>query len=208
VRLLERNTGQDFGFVYGKAGHGPQPEVVSRWSDWLAGKYPMAAARELSGDAAELAELESLLDGIDWTAGDVERGRDLFETRSCARCHGGRQALGPDLAGVTTRFSREDLLTAIAVPSRDVSPRYQTTLIQTTRGLVYTGLIVYESVDGVLLREATGRTFRIEAAEIELQRQLTTSLMPTGLLKGLKSRELADLIAYLESLSPARTAGR
>ncbi|HUG89185.1 MAG TPA: PVC-type heme-binding CxxCH protein [Planctomycetaceae bacterium] len=206
LRLIARSSGQDFGFVFGDEGHRPQPQVAARGMDWLAQRYPAAAARELAGDVSERAELQALLAEVDWAAGDAHHGRTLFETRSCARCHGGRQALGPDLAGVTTRFSRDDLLTAIVVPDRDVSPRYQQTLVQTTRGQVYTGLIVYEAVDGLLLRDATGRTFRIEAGDIELQRRLSTSLMPTGLLKGLKPQELADLVAYLESLSPPRMA--
>jgi putative heme-binding domain-containing protein len=206
VKLVERSSGEAFGFVFGSEGHRAQPVVAARWSDWLLNKYPDDAAREFGAQDSEAAELRSLLAGVDWTAGDAERGRGLFETRTCARCHGGRQALGPDLAGVATRFSRDDLLTAIVSPNRDVSPRYQTTLVQTTRGKVVTGLIVYESVDGLLLRDATGQTYRIEADEIELQRQLTTSLMPAGLLKGLKPGELADLVAYLESLGAPRTA--
>jgi putative heme-binding domain-containing protein len=108
--------------------------------------------------------------------------------------------LGPDLAGVARRFSREDLFTAIAIPNRDVSPRYQTTLIQTIQGKVYTGLVIYQSVDGLILRNATNQTFRIEADDIEIRRTLNASLMPAGLLNDLKPRELADLYAYIRSL--------
>ena len=39
----------------------------------------------------------------------------------CAACHSGAQALGPDLRGVTGRFSRDDLFTAILQPGRDIS---------------------------------------------------------------------------------------
>jgi len=85
-------------------------------------------------------------------------------------------------------------------PSRDVSPRYQATMIQTTSGQVYTGMIVYEAVDGVLLRTAANQTFRIKPSEIEERRALNTSLMPEGLLKDLKSSDVADLYAYLRSI--------
>jgi putative heme-binding domain-containing protein len=125
----------------------------------------------------------------------------LYEARTCTQCHGGSSGLGPDLSGAARRFSRDDLFTAIVQPSRDVSPRYQATMIQTNAGQVYTGLIVYEAVDGVLLRTAANQTIRIKPSEIEERRTLTTSLMPVGLLKDLNSTDLADLYAYLRSLS-------
>jgi putative heme-binding domain-containing protein len=135
------------------------------------------------------------------------RGQKLFTLRSCAGCHGGRNALGPDLAGSAGRFSRDDLFTAIVVPSRDVSSRYQTTIIETVQGKVYSGLIVYESVDGMLLRNATNQTFRIETRDIVSRAKSPVSLMPNGLLKDLKPEDYADLYAYLRTLgAPPTTA--
>ena len=85
-------------------------------------------------------------------------------------------------------------------PNRDVSPRYQTTLVQTTDGKVYTGLVIYNSVDGLTMRTGTNQTVRIESSEIEVRARRPESLMPTGLLKGLGNADLADLYAYLRSL--------
>ena len=197
ARLLARNTEQDFGFIFGDSGHRPQPEAIARAAEWLASQYPDEAARLRGGEEQDLAALRAALAEVDWEAGDADRGAKLFESRSCGRCHGGRQALGPDLAGVANRFSRDDLFTAIALPDRDVSPRYQTTLVQTTEGQVHTGLVIYESVDGVILRTGQNQTFRIEGDEIEERRTLSSSLMPSGLLKDLRPRDLADLYAYL-----------
>jgi putative heme-binding domain-containing protein len=78
--------------------------------------------------------------------------------------------------------------------------RYQTTSIETKAGKVYTGLIVYESVDGLLLRDAEHKTYRIEAADIESKQLQRNSLMPAGLLKDTGPEELADLYKYLQSL--------
>jgi putative heme-binding domain-containing protein len=199
--LLNRNNGQQIGISTDGGEQSPE-RLVALWTEWLEREYPEAMAAELGGSEAELAELRDMLAEADWDHGDPTRGHELFEKRSCAQCHGGRRALGPDLAGVSRRFSRDDLWTAIALPSRDVSPRYQTTMIQTDAGKVYTGLIIYESVDGVILRNATNQTFRIEADEIEVQRSLNSSLMPTGLLKEMMPQDLADLYAYLRSLDP------
>jgi len=208
VKLLRRNTGKEFGFVLGAKGYRSQQQAVTRWTDWLAQAYPKESKQRFGRAAADLERLKTAMTNVTWTAGDPGRGFTLFKKRGCAQCHGGRRSLGPDLAGVAGRFSRKDLFAAIVFPNRDVSPRYQTTMIQTDSGKVYSGLIVYEAVDGLLLRDATGRTFRIEAADIESRRVLKASLMPVGLLKELQPNDLADLYAYLQSLGrrPTKTA--
>jgi putative heme-binding domain-containing protein len=116
--------------------------------------------------------------------------------------------LGPDLAGATNRFSKEDLFTAIALPSRDVSTRYQTTLVQTKDGKSYSGLVIYESVDGFILRNGTGQTFRIETSQVAEKRKSPVSLMPAGLLKDLTAQDHADLYAYLATLAKPRVVAK
>jgi putative heme-binding domain-containing protein len=207
VRLLERNTGQVVPFVSGRGGHSPQPEAVAAWTNWISSRWPEQSAALMGGATAELGQLKSILASAPWDQGSAERGAKLFTLRSCAQCHGGRNALGPDLGGSAGRFSRDDLFTAIVFPSRDVSGRYQTTIIETAQGKTYSGLIVYESVDGLLLRNATNQTFRIESRDIVSRSRSPVSLMPNGLLKDLTPLDYADLYAYLRSLGtpPATT---
>ena len=201
ARLLVRTVKEDFGFIYGSAGRQPQPEVLKRADLWLKKSYPEQYARLAGAAADDSVQVGKLLANVNWGEGDVHRGQLLFQSRKCSQCHGGSSALGPELSGVARRFSRGDLFTAIVQPSRDVSPRYRATMIETAAGQVYTGMIVYEAVDGVILHTAADQTFRIKPADIEDRRTLRTSLMPTGLLKGLTSGDLADLYAYLQSLS-------
>jgi len=201
--LLRRAWNEDFGFVSGKAGHRPQPQAITKWTDFLRRKFPEEFSRQTRSAAeADVSAINALLAQADWSRGDAARGARLFEARSCSRCHSGRTALGPDLAGATRRFSRDDLFTAIVEPSRDVSPRYQSTMIQTTDGKTYSGLVIYESVDGVTLRDGLNQTIRIDGSRIEARRKLPASLMPSGLLKDLKPGDLADLYAYLQSIGP------
>ena len=208
AKLLTRNHGSDQGFVFGTAGYRPQIEAIQRWTEYLSQTYPTEAARSLGGDADTLTWLKDRLADVNWTVGDAARGRQLFEKRSCAQCHGGRKGLGPDLAGVSSRFSRDDLFIAIVLPNRDVSPLFQTTLVETKTGKVHTGLIVYESVEGLLLRNSTNQTHRIETSDIEVRRTLPQSLMPAGLIKDFRPTDFADLFAYLKSLgSPTAAAG-
>ena len=207
IKLLERNTGERYASIFGTAGYKSQPEIVEKWTDWVTQNYPDEVARQLGGSSADLTKLKERLVAVEWNQADIERGRKLYTARGCAQCHSAGSGLGPDLAGAAGRFSRDDLFIAIAVPNRDVSPRYQTTFIETKSGKVYTGMIVYEEADGLLLRNGVNQTFRIETSDIESRRTLPTSLMPEQLLKDLSDSDLADLYGYLTSLA-ARTAKR
>jgi putative heme-binding domain-containing protein len=167
---------------------------------WYAGAHPKQAARLGDADGVDVAAWRKRLEAVDWSAGDAERGRLVFTRASCASCHSGAQALGPDLQGVTGRFSRGDLFTAILQPSKDVSPRYRTTQIVTADGKVYQGLIIYEAVDSVILQTGPAATLRLTNRQVSERRLTTASLMPTGLLDKFTDRDLADLYAYLRSL--------
>jgi len=204
VKLLERNTKQQFPFITGKPGYKPQAETITAWTDYIRKQWPNESATALGG-TADLEQLHATLAQVAWNKGDAARGQQFYEKRGCTQCHGGRSALGPDLAGVAERFSREDLFTAILLPSRDVPARYQTTMIVSKDGKSFSGMVVYESVDGLLLRNALQQTFRIEAADIDERRASPVSLMPTGLLKDLTSADYADLYAYIASLGKRST---
>lgn len=200
IRVLQQNTGQGFGFVFGEEGYKPQTEVLNKWSGYIASKYPEEVDLLNGGASRDLEAITKLMERTDWKAGDAKRGAVLYEKLSCAQCHGGSTALGPDLGGVTGRFSREDLFTAIVAPNKDVSTRYQTTQVQTFAGKIHQGLVIYRSVDGMLLRTSQNQTIRLEGADVEFSRALSTSLMPAGLLKSAKAEDLADLYAYLRTL--------
>jgi putative membrane-bound dehydrogenase-like protein len=199
MQILTGVLGEDFGFVTGKEGHQPQAETMSKIAAALNKKYPEAARQQLGQVADQLDAVMKMAAEIE-SSGDIARGRTIFEKRACARCHGGRTALGPDLSGVSKRFAQRDLVIAMVNPDQNVSSRYQTTMIVTDEGKSYAGIIVYQSVDGLILRDAESKTWRFEAPEIELKRQMPNSLMPAGLLKDITPEDLADLIAYLNSL--------
>src|SRR5262249_6077299 len=126
-----------------------------QWTAWFVKAYPELGARLSNPDGVDVASWEKRLAKLDWSQGDAPRGRAVFLKASCAACHSGSQALGPDLQGVAGRFSRADLFTAILQPSRDVPARYQTTVIETTEGKVYQGLVIYEAVDGLILQTSS-----------------------------------------------------
>ncbi|MBA4031374.1 MAG: hypothetical protein C0478_10870 [Planctomyces sp.] len=204
IQLLERNLDhRETQFIPGEAGFVPQTEAMSAWEACLIRRFPQEMANRINSASEDHREVVAAWREAKGATGDAERGAILFRSRTCHQCHSAAgqstsNALGPDLAGAAKRFSRDDLLLAIIDPSRDVSSRYQATLIEHKDGRSLSGMVVYESVDGLLLRNATGQVVRVEASEIEERRLMSTSLMPAGLLKGASVRELADLEAYLQ----------
>ena len=73
-------------------------------------------------------------------------------------------------------------------------------LLLLATGASFTGMIVYEAVDGLILQTGPDTTVRVAGTNIETKRTLDTSLMPVGLLDKLTDREVADLLAYLRTL--------
>jgi putative heme-binding domain-containing protein len=173
---------------------------AAAWTAWFVRSHPALSARLTNADGVDVAGWARRLAKIDWPAGDAAQGRLVFVKADCAACHSGSQAIGPDLQGVAGRFSRDDLFTAIVQPSKDVSPRYRTTLLETTAGKVYQGIILYEAVDGLILQSGPAATVRLRGDQIAERRTSPVSLMPTGLLDRLGDGDIADLYAYLRSL--------
>jgi putative membrane-bound dehydrogenase-like protein len=178
-------------------------EPVFRWFDR---QYPALVKALHESDGENPAVWERLLRNVDWSGGNPVRGEQLFRTRACHTCHTGSRALGPDLTGVTTRFSRADLFTAIIYPSRDVAPAYRTSVIETRNGQLVTGIVAFESADGLIVQTGAATTVRLATADIVSRLPGSRSLMPDGLLKDLRPADLADLYSYLQTLklNPAR----
>jgi putative membrane-bound dehydrogenase-like protein len=201
VEVLRRNLGLRDDYQLGQEGEAQLP-AMTQILNGVQQRFPaeFSAALAAEADTSTLQKLQERLAGISWIQGSALRGSQVFQTRGCVQCHGQGQALGPDLTGVAGRFSRGDLFTAIVFPNQDVSPRYQIEQVVLTDGRIRQGMIVYEAVDGLVLRDGNNHTYRIEAEEIETRRPLPESLMPSGLLKGATDQDFADLYAYLQSL--------
>jgi putative heme-binding domain-containing protein len=202
--LLNRQSGQSFT----PTEQGDDPVALKRVYQpvfaWFDMQYPKWAAAA-QGDADEdPAVWTKLLQTVPWDQGNAGRGEALFRSRACATCHTGSTRLGPDLTAVTSRFSRADLVDAIIYPSRDVAPPYRVTRIETHTGQVYYGIVAFFSADGVILQTGAATTVRLATPDIASQSPSTRSLMPNGLLKGLKPEDLADLYCYLQTLKPSK----
>lgn len=188
VRRLQRLTGQTTG-----------PDRAA-WTSWLTKTYPELAASLDGADGVDVTGWQKRFASIDWNAGNLDRGKLVYNKASCAACHSGGNALGPDLRGVGGRFGRDDLLTAIIQPSKDVSPRYRTVQINTIDGKAHRGLVVWEATDSLILQTSAATSARFTGNQIASRGFTHISLMPVGLLDRCDDGEIADLLAYLRSM--------
>lgn len=170
------------------------------WLDWFAQRQPDLANKLTNPDGVDVAAWKKRVSLLPWQNGDSSRGQAVFQKASCAACHSGGSALGPDLQGVAKRFSQEDLLWAVVQPSRDISDRYQTVLIEMLDGKLHQGMVIYQATDGVMLQTGATTTIRLPGDQIAGEQPVPGSLMPAGLLDNLTDQQIVDLFAYLRSL--------
>jgi putative heme-binding domain-containing protein len=132
----------------------------------------------------------------------------LFNNRErskCITCHlkGGKGVrLGPDLTWIGAIRSERDLLEAIVFPSASIARYHEVVNVLAKDGRVLTGLLVKETVDKMFLSSGEGVVKSVAYREIEQARYSNVSLMPEGIDKILKPREIADLVAYLKASKP------
>ncbi len=138
--------------------------------------------------------------------GNPSDGQTLFTKTAgvqCRNCHRVRKqgkAVGPDLDGVAKKNDRRALLESILQPSRKIDPKFRAYLVETVQGRVHTGLLVSKSDKQVVLRDAAGKELRVAAEDVEMIIAQPKSLMPELLVKDMTAQQLADLLAFLETL--------
>lgn len=134
--------------------------------------------------------------------GDVEKGRALF-IEQCSKCHqleGQGFAVGPDLAAIGNRGA-EAILLNVLDPNREINPAYVNYTVETKDWETYSGLIASETATSITLNRASGEADSILRVNIESIESAELSLMPEGLEAAIDPQAMADLIAYLMSLS-------
>lgn len=167
--------------------------------DLFASYLPADQFRGTSGRGMDLQALLAL-------AGNAGRGREVFRREgsvSCVNCHqaeGQGIALGPPLDGIGRRMRREEILSQIHEPSRRIEPAYLMWSVETTQGLVHTGLLRQRTAENLQLLLVGNRLLDIPADEVESLTVQQKSLMPEQLLRDLTIQESADLLEYLVSL--------
>ncbi len=135
--------------------------------------------------------------------GDAKRGEPLFKSQACIACHttaNGQTPKGPHLVDIGKRYKLAELVESILKPDAKIAQGFDTYLFLMEDGKVYTGFVSGESADEVTVRQTTGVSLKLKKADIELRQKKEESMMPKGVAANLTPEQLADLIAYLQSL--------
>jgi putative membrane-bound dehydrogenase-like protein len=143
--------------------------------------------------------------------GDVLKGKKILEeslkaNTQCLKCHmvkgvGGQ--VGPDLSMIGKKASRENMIESILYPNKAIADQYITHIVTNDKGVTVQGLLVEETGDTVILRDAEGRDIRIAKASIESRGKSMKSLMPEDLVAQLSEDQLIDMVEYLLTLKTA-----
>jgi putative heme-binding domain-containing protein len=168
-----------------------QPEIVAQ-VEAAFGKAIDLTKPQLAEEFRRLRKL--LADGD----GKAEAGKAQFSKR-CANCHqlfGEGKKVGPPLDG----YERGNLsfwLPAIVDPGLEIREGFQSYQVLTFDGRALSGMIAAQDPNTVTLRNADNQLTVVGRDDIEILKAMSTSLMPTDVLKEMKDEELRDLFAYL-----------
>ena len=178
---------------------------------WVS-HFPVPAANELLGrlrghQQQKRLRLEGLREQV--RLGDVVRGKKIFlsEKSKCSACHRiGQQGhrVGPDLTTIGSNRSASDLLESIVFPSASIVRDYDSQKVLTLDGRILTGLLVTENADTIVIQQSSGEKVSLSREDIDQMTPSAISIMPSGLDEALSESELADVVAYLQSLRQDR----
>jgi putative membrane-bound dehydrogenase-like protein len=148
-------------------------------------------------------KFEAAADRAFKTNGDVAKGKALFTQQSCLACHtfaNGQTPKGPHLVDIGKRYKKNELIESILKPSAKIAQGFDTYSIIMHDGKIFTGFVTTESALEVKLKQTTGVALTIKKSEIDERVKQKLSMMPIGLANNLTPEQVADLVAYLQSL--------
>jgi quinoprotein glucose dehydrogenase len=216
---------QQAGFdVLGRLKSAEAEKALGAFFDELAaGKLPtpvqldLVDAMQASGSPALSARLESYQKskGVDslvlafrdalLQGGSPDRGRDTFQEQpaaQCTRCHTVRNAgsdVGPNLTGVGSRLTRDQILESLLEPSARIAPGYGTVALTLKNGQQVSGTLREETpTDVVVMAGTPPAEQKIAKSQIAQRTDPVSAMPPMGSI--LKPRDVRDLVAYLATL--------
>ncbi len=136
-------------------------------------------------------------------AGDPSKGEAIFKAQSCVACHttaDGQTPKGPHLFEIGKRYKTGELVESVLKPSAKLAQGYETYQFVLVDGRVFNGFVVSERADATIIKESDGGRREIKKADVEERLIKKVSAMPEGLVANLTAEQLADLVAYLQSL--------
>ncbi|GBD36750.1 hypothetical protein HRbin36_01878 [bacterium HR36] len=138
--------------------------------------------------------------------GDPQHGRRLFfdnKDLGCVRCHtvngqGGK--IGPELGAIGSKASRENLFESILYPDKAIADQFIQWVVETKQGLIVQGILVEETPQHLVLRDANGKDWKMSKHDIMERSKSPRSLMPSDLVQYMTDQDLVDLVEFLQTL--------
>jgi putative heme-binding domain-containing protein len=112
--------------------------------------------------------------------------------------------VGPDLTSIGASAPVDYLIESVQFPNRKIKEGYHSLLLETKDGLEFSGIMVRETPDQLILRDVTNKEFAVAKNNIE-KRVNGGSLMPSGLVDALPAQEQLDLYRFLSELGKPGT---
>lgn len=205
-QLLEHWTGME------------RPEGVKRsmkpWQKWYAKTYPDRRPAELPNTDEsrwDFDQLVNYLDSPNGSVGDPVHGKLVYSKAQCASCHRKGDvgtSIGPSLASVARRLSKQEVLEATLYPAHVVSDQYASKKVLTLDGRVLVGMVSQQGDQRLEIRDSNNQVTVVEESEIDQILPSNSSIMPSGLLDDLTLTEISDLMSFLGVLPTTQIATR
>lgn len=226
-KMVTEGTAKEVQAAYGAianlADPGAADLLVKGLKKVQAGDFPNLARVELL-DAAEASTDPTVITALaalkaHWTAGDdklapyrgalaggdARAGWELFNAHpvlACTRCHvanGEGGEAGPDLSLIAANQPMDYILESIIDPNATIAPGFDVVAFTLTGGGFEAGTILEENATEITIRDAEGKTKKIDATKVT-ERAAAPSSMPPIFGMVLKRAELRDLMGFMRTL--------
>lgn len=180
---------------------GSDPQVAAAAKDALAAVASASSAS--TGPLIETMKYEQVVEAAMRSKGDPTVGKELFTKVGCVQCHtvaASEPPKGPFLGGIAARYNRGELCESILRPSAKIAQGFDTQWFTTHDDDEYEGFVTREAGDEVEIRNILGVTSVIKKKDVKERGKRELSVMPEGLMAKFTSTDVANLLAYLESL--------
>ncbi len=161
----------------------------------------------------KLANFESARDAKDALAkwreclygGNAEEGKKAFIERqdaACFRCHkinGEGGEVGPEMAGLGAKQTREYILESILFPNKSIAPGFESVLVMLKNGTSYAGMLKSETDSEMVINSPEDGLLTVKKAEVK-SRDRGLSAMPEELGNILSKSDVRNLIEFLSTL--------
>ncbi|MEX0600749.1 MAG: hypothetical protein WD205_08920, partial [Rhodothermales bacterium] len=137
--------------------------------------------------------------------GNTIRGERIYRRSelACQSCHaigGAGGSAGPDLSSLGASAPTDYIIEAVLMPDEAVKDGYSLVNVTRVDGTVVSGMLVRETGDEIVLRNAADQEISISMNQVREHAIVPGSLMPAGLTAQLEEREFMDLIQFMAEL--------